>query len=57
VRIWSITDVCVMKATMRIAPWQVGQASGSTSKICCKRAAHRRVASVGASRGAGTIAW
>jgi len=34
----------------------VGQASGSTSKICCRRAAHRRVASGGASRGAGIIA-
>jgi hypothetical protein len=56
VRIWSITDVWVMKATMRIAPWQVGHLSGSTSKICWRRAAHRRVASVGASRGAGTIA-
>jgi hypothetical protein len=33
VRIWSITDVCVMMATMRIAPWQLGHASGSTSKI------------------------
>ena len=56
VRIWSITDVWVMQATMRIAPWQDGHASGSTSKICCSRAAHRRVASVGANRGAGTIA-
>ena len=56
VRIWSITDVCVMKATMRIAPWQVGHASGSTSKNCWSSAAHRRVASVGASRGAGTMA-
>ena len=53
VRIWSITDVWVMKATMRIAPWQVGHASGSTSKICWSSDAHRRVASVGASRGAG----
>jgi hypothetical protein len=44
VRIWSITDVWVMKATMRIAPWQVGHLSGSTSKICWRRAAHRRVA-------------
>jgi hypothetical protein len=30
-------------------------ASGSTSKICCRRTAHRRVASVGATRGAGMI--
>ena len=30
-------------------------AIGSTSKICCRRAAHRRVASLGARRGAGTI--
>ena len=36
VRIWSITDAWVMNATMRIAPWQVGHASGSTSKICCR---------------------
>jgi hypothetical protein len=56
VRIWSITDAWVMNATMRIAPWQVGHASGSTSKSCCRRAAQRRLASVGASRGAGTIA-
>jgi hypothetical protein len=56
VRIWSITDGCVMKATRRIAPRQVGQPSGSTSKICWSSAAHRRVASVGASRRAGTIA-
>jgi hypothetical protein len=34
VRIWSITDVWVMNATMRMAPWQVGHASESTSKIC-----------------------
>jgi hypothetical protein len=34
VRIWSITAACVMKATRRIAPRQVGQASGSTSNIC-----------------------
>ena len=33
-RIWSITDAWVMNATMRIAPWQVGHASGSTSKSC-----------------------
>jgi uncharacterized protein (DUF2141 family) len=51
-----MTDACVMKATRRIAPWQVGHASGATSKICCRSAAHRRVASVGASRGAATIA-
>ncbi len=30
-RIWSITDAWVMNATMRIAPRQVGHASGSTS--------------------------
>jgi transposase len=54
-RIRSITETWVMNATTRMGPWQVGHASGSTSKICCKRAAHRRVASVGASRGAGTI--
>ena len=52
VRIWSITDVCVMNATIRIAPWHVGHARGSTSKICWSSAAHRRLASVGASRGA-----
>ena len=55
-RIWSITDACVMNATIRIALWQVGQASGSTSKICCRNAAHRRVASLDARRGARTIA-
>ncbi len=55
-RSWSITDACVMNATMRMAPWQVGHASGSTSKICCSRVAHRRDASVGASGHAGTIA-
>jgi hypothetical protein len=44
-----------MNATMRMVPWHVGHASGSTSKICCRSAAHRRVASVGASRGATTI--
>ncbi len=56
VRIWSITDVWVMNATTRMGPWQVGHASGSTSTICWSRVAHQRVASVGASRGAGTIA-
>jgi len=55
-RIWSITDGCVMNATIRIAPWQAGHARGSTSKICWSRVAQRRVASDGASRGAGTIA-
>jgi len=55
-RIWSITDGCVMNATIRIAPWQAGHARGSTSKICWSRVAHRRVASAGPSRGAGTIA-
>ena len=43
VRIWSITDACVMNATIRIAPWQVGQASGSTSKIRWSSAAFPRV--------------
>ena len=38
-----------------MVPWQGGHASRSTSKICCRSAAHRRVASVGASRGAATI--
>jgi len=33
VRIWSITDVWVMQATRRIAPWQDGHASGSTSLV------------------------
>ena len=55
-RIWSITDAWVMNATMRMAPWQVGHASESTSKICCSRVAHRRLASVGARRGAATMA-
>ena len=55
-RIWSITDAWVMNATMRMAPWQVGHASESTSNICCSRVAHRRLASVGARRGAATMA-
>jgi hypothetical protein len=33
VRIWSITDVCVMNSTRRIASWQDGHASGSTSNL------------------------
>ena len=44
-----------MNATTRRGPWQVGHARGSTSKICCRSDAHRRDASVGARRGAGTI--
>ena len=51
-----MTDACVMHATIRIAPWHVGHASGSTSKICWSSAAHRRAASVGANRAAATIA-
>jgi hypothetical protein len=51
-----MTDDCVMNATPRIAPRQVGHASGSTSKICCRSNAHRRATSVGARRGAGAIA-
>ncbi len=39
VRIWSITAAWVMQATMRIAPWQHGHASGSTSKSCWRSAA------------------
>ncbi len=50
-RIWSITDGCVLSATMRIAPRPVGHASGSTSTNCWSRTAHRRLASVGSSRG------
>ncbi len=57
VRIWSITADCVMNATIRIGPTQCGHTSGSTSKICRSNAAHRRVASVGASRGAVTDRW
>jgi hypothetical protein len=45
-----------MNATMRMAPWQVGHASESTSNICCSRVAQRRLASVGASLSAGAIA-
>jgi hypothetical protein len=55
-RIWSITDVWVMKATIRIAWWRVGHASGPTSKIRWRRLAHRRLASVGASLDADAIA-
>lgn len=39
-----------MNATIRIGPAHCGQTSGSTSKIFCTSAAHRRGASVGASR-------
>ena len=53
VRICSITVVCVMNATLRLVPWHVGHASGSIATICCRIAAHRCVASVGASRGGG----
>ena len=53
VRIWSITDAWAMKARIRMVPWHFGHTSGSTSKICRSIAAHRRVASVGAKRGAG----
>jgi len=56
VRIWSITDAWVMQATMRIAPWQDVHASGSTAKSCRRSAARRRMASLGARRGAGSIA-
>jgi len=41
-RIWSITDGCVMHATIRMAPWQAGRAGGSTSKICWSSAAQQR---------------
>ncbi len=50
-----MTDDGVRNATMRMTPWQDGHARGSTSKICCRSAAHRRAASVGTSLGAGTI--
>ncbi len=33
VRIWSITDVWVMPATRRSAPWQVGHLSGSIGDV------------------------
>jgi hypothetical protein len=39
VRIWSITDAWVMNAMIRMGPRHVGHASGSTSKICWRRAA------------------
>jgi hypothetical protein len=54
--IWSITDVWFMRATMRIALWQDGHDSGSTSVIFWRSAAQRPLASVGASRGVGTMA-
>jgi len=38
-RIWSITDVWVMHAMIRMGPRHVGHARGSTSKICCRSAA------------------
>jgi len=50
-----VTDVWVIQATMRIAPWQDGHASGSTTKICWRSAAHRRAASVAANCGAATL--
>jgi hypothetical protein len=43
-------------AGARVDPQHAGHASGSTSKICWRRATHRRLASVGASRGAETMA-
>ena len=45
-----------MKATIRIVPWHVGHASGSTSKICCTSSAQRRGASVGVRGSAATRA-
>ena len=53
-RIWSITEAWVMHTMIRMVPRHVGHASGSTSKICCRSAAQRRAASVGASRGCKT---
>ncbi len=44
-----------MNAMIQMGPRHVGQASGSTSKICRRSANRRRVASEGASRGVGTI--
>ena len=44
-----------MHATIRIAPAQCGHTSGSTSKICYRSAARRRVVSVGANFAATTI--
>ena len=43
-----------MNATTRMGPWQVGHASGLENLR--SSAAQRRVASISASRGAGTIA-
>ena len=34
-----MTNAWVMKATIRMGPWHVGHAKGSTSKSCCRRAA------------------
>ncbi len=51
-----MTDDGVMNATMRRTPWPAGPARGSTCKSCGRRAAQRRLASVGARRGAGTMA-
>jgi hypothetical protein len=45
-----------MKATIRIAWWRVGHASGPTSKIRWRRLNHRRLVSVGASLDADAIA-
>ena len=55
VRIWSITADGVMQATIRVGPAQCGHASGSPSTICCRTAAQRGEAPVGASRGVVTI--
>jgi len=45
-----------MHAMICMGPRHVGHAGGSPAKICCRRAAHRRDALVGASRAAATIA-
>jgi hypothetical protein len=50
---WYLTAVGATLATKRLAPWQEGRAGGSTSTSCWRSAAHPRVTSVGASRGAG----
>ena len=45
VSIWSITDDCVMNATMRITPWQDGHARGIDFEDLLRNAAQRRAGS------------
>jgi hypothetical protein len=50
VRRWSITDACVMPATIRMGPWYVGQAGVELEAL-----PEQGRPAAGASLGAGTI--